>query len=194
MLHVQVDPIAVVLCADWSCCLVGLHIIIVLFSSWNDIVGASRAFTDISTHTNTQTHTHTHDGVLLMVVLEYCLWFMQMAGTSSWEWMSPDVVEEVMDRLKWDRRASAVFRRVCKRWRDAHDQCVRRLTVQAGQFNSDVVMSRFISRFQRVREIHQLHGDQLYRPAIAVGGISGPGWFWALAGLTALTRLKLAFC
>ena len=29
----------------------------------------------------------------------------------------------------WDRRASAVFRKMCKGWRDAHDQSVTRLTI-----------------------------------------------------------------
>ena len=38
--------------------------------------------------------------------------------------MPPDVAGEVMDHLKWDRRASAVFRKICKGWRDSHDERV----------------------------------------------------------------------
>jgi hypothetical protein len=42
-----------------------------------------------------------------MVVLDY--FFMQMGMTSSWECMQSDVAGEVMELLKWERRASAVF-------------------------------------------------------------------------------------
>jgi hypothetical protein len=70
------------------------------------------------------------------------------------------VAAEVMERLKWAREASGVFRIVCKEWRDTHDKCVRhlsvnprRLSVDYPQLNSAPMMSRFISRFQRVHEI-----------------------------------------
>jgi hypothetical protein len=43
--------------------------------------------------------------------------------------MPPDVAGEVLDNLKWDRGASVVFRKVCKGWRDAHDDRATRLNV-----------------------------------------------------------------
>jgi hypothetical protein len=56
---------------------------------------------------------------MLLVVLDYL--YMQMGMPSSWEWLPPDVAGEVMEQLKWERGASAVFRTVCKGWQDAHD-------------------------------------------------------------------------
>ena len=115
--------------------------------------------------------------------------------TSSWEWMPPDVTEEVMEQLKWERPASGVFRSVCKGWRDAHDQCVRHLSVNAclsvntRRLNSALMMSRFILRFQRVQEI-DVRGD----PAVPGICIDGDKWLRALAGLTGLTILNLALC
>jgi hypothetical protein len=58
--------------------------------------------------------------------------------------MPPDVVGEVLEQLKWERGASAVFRRVvCKGWQDAHVQRVRHMTVNVLPFNSAHMMSRF---------------------------------------------------
>jgi hypothetical protein len=54
---------------------------------------------------------------------------------SPWEQMPLDVAAEVIEHLKWDRGASAVFRRICKEWRDAHDQIVRMFHLSgAGMF------------------------------------------------------------
>jgi hypothetical protein len=80
--------------------------------------------------------------------------------------MPPNVAEEVLDQLQWERGASAVFRRICKGWRDAHDQCLLHLSVNARQFNSALPMSRFILRFQRANqiEVRDLNRD-LNRPA-----------------------------
>ena len=77
---------------------------------------------------------------------------MQMLGTSSWEQMSPDIAGEVMEHLKWDRGASAVFRKICQGWRDAHDQRVTRLSVTG---NSSLQSSLILigTQFPRVKEI-----------------------------------------
>jgi hypothetical protein len=123
---------------------------------------------------------------------------MQM-GTSSREWMPPEVTGEVMEHMKWERQASAIFRRVCKGWRDTHDQCVRRLSVNARlsvdapRFNVALMLSRSILRFQRVHEI-EVRDDPLRFTGAAVVGSSTDKLFGALAGLTALTRLDLKQC
>ena len=84
-----------------------------------------------TTSPRTLTHIHTRHNVwgMLSAVLDYL--FMQMGMTSSWDWMPPEVAGEVIEQLKWERGATAVFRRVCKGWRDAHDQCVRHLRLNA---------------------------------------------------------------
>jgi hypothetical protein len=130
---------------------------------------------------------------------------MQM-GISSWKWMSPDVAGEVMDQLKWERRASAVFRRVCKGWRDAHDQGVLRLQLNSRDRLNSAKLSRFMLRFQRVKEMdmcgdlnHPID-DECLRALVGLtaliglnsrycGRVSDDG-LRALAGLTALTSLK----
>ena len=118
--------------------------------------------------------------------------------------MSPDVAGEVMEQLEWERLASGVFRRVCKGWRDAHDQCVRYLSVNARlsadalmmmwtpRFNSSrMMMNRFILRFQRVQRIDiRGSGDPPHRPFVG----DADKWLWALDGLTALTSLDLHGC
>jgi hypothetical protein len=102
-------------------------------------------------------------------------------------------------QLKWERGASGVFRRVCKGRRNLHDQCVRRLSVDAclnvnaRRFNSALMMSRFVLRFQKVNEI-DVRGDPLHCPAIAVVGSGAEKWLRALASLTALTSLNLQQC
>jgi hypothetical protein len=124
---------------------------------------------------------------MLLVVLDDL--FMQM-GTSSWEWMPPYVAGEVMEQLKWERGASVVFRRVCKGWRDMHDQCVRHLSVNTHWFNSAQMLMRVMMRCQRVNEI-DMRGNPQCRPASVVVGSSADKWLWALAGLTARTSLNL---
>jgi hypothetical protein len=123
-----------------------------------------------------------------------------MRMTSSREWMPPDVACEVMEQLKWERGASAVFRRVCKGWRDVHDQCLRHLSVNARlrinsarRFNSALMKSRFILRFQRVHKI-DVRGDPLHRAAVAGVCRAADKWLRALAGLTDLTSLDLCGC
>jgi hypothetical protein len=96
-----------------------------------------------------------------MLVFIVCTfgYFVQM-GLSSWQWIPPDVACETMERLKWEREVSAVFRRVCKGWRDAHDQCMRHLSVRPGWLNS-AHLRRYILRFvQRVKE-KDMCGDTL---------------------------------
>jgi len=117
---------------------------------------------------------------------------MQM-GTSSWEWMPPDVAGEVMELLKWEREASGVFRSICKGWRDAHDQRVRHLSVSARPSANVIMRSRFISRFLRAKQI-RVRGDSLYYPAVVEEGCGADKWLWAMAGLTALTELNLKQC
>jgi hypothetical protein len=117
-------------------------------------------------------------------------------GTSSWEWMPPDVAEKVLEQLKLKWGASAVFQRVCKRWQDAHDQSVRHLRLNTRRFNSALMMRRFLLRFQGLNEIDVRDNEPHYRPAVAVEGIGADGWLGigGLAGLTALTRLSLKPC
>ena len=69
---------------------------------------------------------------------------------SPWERMPPYVAEEVMEQLKWERGASVIFRKICKGWRDAHDQSVSRLSVTSDSLPSSFKMR---TRFQRVKEI-----------------------------------------
>lgn len=121
----------------------------------------------------------------------------EMEMTSSWEWLPPDVAEEVMEHIQREKGASAVFRRVCKRWRDAHDICVRHLSVNARRrvnvnaSRSDLarMISRFVLRFQRVNEI-DVHGGALHY----FDNYDVEKWLRALAGLTALTDLNLCGC
>ena len=125
---------------------------------------------------------------------------MQMEMSSSWKRMPPDVAREVLERLKWERQASGVFRRVCKGWRDTHDQCVRHLSVSAHlsvnthQFDSALMMSRFLLRFRRVNEM-DVRGDRFCLPGMAEEeGSDADKWLRALFSLTALTTLNLGFC
>ena len=107
---------------------------------------------------------------MLLAVLDYL--FMQMGMTSSWEWLPLDVAEEVMELSRWERGPSGVFRSVCKGLRDAHDQCVRhlrlnaRLSANSRRLNSALMLSRFMLRFQRAKQI-DMRGDPLYYPDIA---------------------------
>jgi hypothetical protein len=103
---------------------------------------------------------------------------------SPWEHMPSDVVGEVMEQLKWDRVASAVFRKICKGWRDAQDESVTYL-----RMNDDSPLGNFMLkiRFPRVKEIGVVHrrsggtyvGHTFYNDQ----------WLRTLAGLTALTYL-----
>jgi hypothetical protein len=106
---------------------------------------------------------------------------------SPWEQMPPDVVAEVIEHLKWDRGASAVFRRICKGWRDAHDERVLRLIL-----NGDSLPSRFLVRmkFPRVKEI----GVRVKpAPNHFVLTFKADMWLGRLAGLTDLvTSLDLS--
>jgi hypothetical protein len=103
-----------------------------------------------------------------------------------------------MELLKWERGASAVFRRVCKGRRDAHDQCVLHLTVNARtivitnarRFDYAIMMSRFILRFQRAQQL-DVRGDPLHCITIAREDGGADKWLQALVGLTALTSLNL---
>jgi hypothetical protein len=111
--------------------------------------------------------------------------------------MPPDVAAEVMGQLKWEKGASTTFRRVCKGWRDVHDQRLRQLSVADCRLNS-AELSRSVSRFvRRVWEIVSVDGDTLH-PAIdtitSVGGSGDEEWLWALAGLTSLTGISLERC
>jgi len=67
---------------------------------------------------------------------------------SPWEHIPPDVAGEVMEQLKWDRGASAVFRKICKGWREAHDQSVTRLSVIGNSLPGNF---RLRMRFPRVK-------------------------------------------
>ena len=67
---------------------------------------------------------------------------------SPWERiMTPDVAGEVMEQLKWDKKALAVFRQTCNGWRDAHDQTVTRLRVTDNSQPPSVMLR---TRFPRV--------------------------------------------
>jgi hypothetical protein len=74
---------------------------------------------------------------VLCCVLFVCYGYTQMG--SLWERMPPDVAGEVMEQLKWDRGASAVFRKVCKGWRDSHDERVTSLKVTGNSLQSTVL-------------------------------------------------------
>jgi hypothetical protein len=159
--------------------------------------GAGHASNNFSALTHTDAHTVCCCWLLMVALHDV---FMQMGITTSWEWMPPDVVGEVMEQLKWERRASAgAFRRVCNAWQDAHDQRVRhlsvnaRLSVNGRRFNYAQMMSCFILRFQRVQQI-DVCGDSLYCSAVAEVGSGANKWLQALAGLTALTSLNLRGC
>jgi hypothetical protein len=86
-----------------------------------------------------------------------------------------------MEQLKWERQESGVFRRVCNGWRDAHDQCVRHLSVNtwlsanACRFNSAIMMSCFILRFPRAKQM-DVRGDPLHRPDVAEEGSGADKW------------------
>jgi hypothetical protein len=125
---------------------------------------------------------------MLLVVLDY---FMQM-GTSPWEWMPPVAAAEVMRQLESERGALAVFRRVSKGWRDAHDQRMVHLRFDASWFNT-AQLSRFMSRFPRVKGI-RIIGDVPPRHAIIPGSSGDEQWLRALTGLTAVTVLNLKKC
>jgi hypothetical protein len=98
-------------------------------------------------------------------------------GTSSWEQMPPDMAEEVMKHLQWDRGASAVFRNICKGWRNAHDQWVTHLSVTG---DSQRLSSLSGTRFPRITRDANAHYDDK--------------WLRTLADLTALTSLDLSNC
>jgi hypothetical protein len=101
--------------------------------------------------------------------------------------MPTDVVVEVMEHLEWDRGASAVFRRICKGWRDAHDERVLRLIL-----NGNSLPSRFLVRmkFPRLKEI----GVRVKpAPNHFVLTFQADKWLGRLAGLTDLvTSLDLS--
>ena len=107
---------------------------------------------------------------------------------SLWERMPPDVVEEVMEQLKGDRGASAVFRETCKGWRDAHDQRVTRLS---GSDDMSVLrLSSFVlmTRFQRVKEI----GVRFWSSPRFTNTFYAKEWLRTFTSLTALiTSLNL---
>jgi hypothetical protein len=97
--------------------------------------------------------------------------------------MTPDMAGEVMEQLKWVRRASAVFRKMCKGWRDAHDQSVTRLTVS--------LPGILMTRFPRVKDIGVRLLPHIHYTAHP--SIDGQ-WLRTLAGFTALTSLNLVGC
>jgi hypothetical protein len=109
---------------------------------------------------------------------------MQM-GTSSWEQMPPDMAGEVMQHLKWHRGASAVFRKICKEWRDTHDQRVTRLSVKG---DSVRLSSLLAPRFPRVKDIRV----RRRKGARDAHVYYDEKWLRILADLTALTSLNLA--
>ena len=101
--------------------------------------------------------------------------------------MPLDVAGEVMEHLKWDRGASAVFRKTCKGWRDAHDQIVTRLSVTGNALPSSAIER---TRFPRVKEI----GVRLHAGPHFLITFDDSMWLQTLlGGLTAhLTSLDLS--
>eukprot|EP00242_Pyramimonas_sp_CCMP2087_P001278 CAMPEP_0198229078 /NCGR_PEP_ID=MMETSP1445-20131203/113933_1 /TAXON_ID=36898 /ORGANISM="Pyramimonas sp., Strain CCMP2087" /LENGTH=327 /DNA_ID=CAMNT_0043909519 /DNA_START=216 /DNA_END=1199 /DNA_ORIENTATION=- len=131
---------------------------------------------------------------------------------SPWEHIPPDVAGEVMEQLKWDRGASAVFRKICKGWRDAHDESVTRLTVSGNPLPGNFMLRM---RFPRVKDIgvrpqsgarfgHTLYNDQWLRTLTGLTGLTSidltscqevsDNGLRTLAGLTTLTSLNLSGC
>ena len=106
---------------------------------------------------------------------------------SPWEHIPPDVAGEVMEQLKWDRGASAVFRKICKGWREAHDQSVTRLSVSGNSLPRNFVLRM---RFPRVKEI----GVCLQSGAQSAHTFYNDQWLRTLTGITALTSLDLRYC
>jgi hypothetical protein len=78
-----------------------------------------------------------------------------------------------------------VFRRVCKGWRVAHDQGVLRLQLNSRDRLNSAKVSRFMLRFQRVKEM-DMCGDADHP--------IGNECLRALVGLTTLTTLNLGYC
>jgi hypothetical protein len=65
--------------------------------------------------------------------------------------------------------------------------------VSGHRFNSALMMSRFVLKFQIAKQI-DVRGDQLHCPDVAGVGSGADKWLRALAGLTALTDLNLTEC
>jgi hypothetical protein len=112
--------------------------------------------------------------------------------------------KDVMEQLKWDRGVSAVFRRTCKGWQDAHDQRVVRLRV-AGGFESRPWSDISNTRFPRVKEIQVFAHSEAQCPyvmahvaaraSLDAKGLDGDDeWLKTLAGQTDLTSLDLRGC
>jgi hypothetical protein len=102
-----------------------------------------------------------------------CCSYRYIPVGSLWEHMPPDVAGEVLEHFKRDRRASAVFWKTCKGWRDARDQSATRLSV-----NGDSQPGNFMlkMRFPRVKDIgvrpqsganiaHTFYNDECLRTA-----------------------------
>jgi hypothetical protein len=117
----------------------------------------------------------------------YRVYFFMQMGTSSWERMPPDMAEEVMEHLKWDKGASAVFRKICKGWRDAHDQRITLLNVTGDSLRLSSLLG---TRFPRVKEI----GVRISRVSCDANSYYDHKWLRTLADLTALTSLDLSNC
>jgi hypothetical protein len=116
---------------------------------------------------------------------------------SLWEHMPPNAAGEVMEHLKWDRRALVVFRKTSKGLRDAHDRRVTRLSVAGcrSALPSSLILG---TRFPIVAEIgvrfhtgccfrNTFYDDTFYEDTFY-------NWLRALASLPTLTRLDLAYC
>jgi hypothetical protein len=103
--------------------------------------------------------------------------------------MPPDVAGEILMHLQWDRGASAVFRKTCKGWRDAHDQNVIRLSVLRASLPWSYVLR---TRFPGVIEI-RVRGDTHLNPSFAPT-FYDDDWSRTFDGLTALTDLNLSEC
>jgi hypothetical protein len=109
---------------------------------------------------------------------------MQMGSPSAH--IPPYVVGEVMEQLKWDRGASAVFRKICKGWREAHDQSVTRLSVIGDSLPGNFMLGM---RFPRVKEI----GVRRQSGALYAHPFYNDQWLRTLASLTTFTSLNLSY-
>jgi hypothetical protein len=109
----------------------------------------------------------------------------------------PYVAEEVMEHLKWG--ASVVFRKMCKGWRDAHDQSVTRLRVAGNSLPSSAIDGTI---FPRVKELEvRFHPILLGVKTFCIVSNSfaitfvDENWLQTLAGLLAHhTSLDLTAC
>jgi hypothetical protein len=121
------------------------------------------------------------------------MWLCLYMVTRRWDHcgMPPDVAGVVMEHLKWDRGASAVFRQTCIAWRDAHDQTVTHLSV-IGCSQPPSVMLR--TRFPRVKEI--LVGIRRPKTGLCMKITiwHDDEWLRTLGGLTALASFYLSDC